>query len=172
MNRRQKKKLATQLHGPYDFRKKISERPSSKKEIRTRKDLRWFNNFFFNGDIEVSIQGSSLQYCFPQETTQVYAYESMEVAFFKDGKRAPINKITTNQSIIQSFEERDASCGDTEDFDFRDCLYAYVPVPLIQKLYADLLLHRGLREDILAKIVKKGANSNGIQDWKSVQIRH
>lgn len=163
MNRRQKKKIATQLHGPYDFRKKITERPSSKREARTRKDLRWFNNFFFNGDIEVSIQGSKLQYCFPQETTQVYAYESMEVAFFKDGKRAPISKITTNQSIIQSFEEQQQWSGDFGDYgdseDYSDCLYAYVPVPLIQKLYADLLLRKGLREDILVKIIKRAGEA-------------
>jgi len=146
MNRRQKKKIATQLHGPHDFRKELSDRPRYKREVRTRTSDRWFNSLFFNGDIEFSIQASVGHYCVPRETTQVYAYEYMEVAFFKDGRRAPIHKITKKRSIIREFEEYQDDLADTEDFS--DCVYAFVPVPLIQKLYADILLREGRREYI------------------------
>lgn len=133
MNLRQKKKLAAKLHGPFDFRKKLVE------QTRTRgyDYLRMNESIFFNDEVSVSIQASHAHYCCPRDTVQVYAYESMEVAFYKGSEMVPIEEVTTNISVIRSFEEF-----------FSGVVYAFVPVPIIQKMYADLLVQRGLREDI------------------------
>lgn len=143
MKQRQKKKLAGKLHGPFDFRKELVELPRPRREVRTRTSPRQFKSIAFNDGIKFSIQASNTYYCLPQATTQVYAYRDMEVAFFKEGKRAPVHKVTTNQSLIKRFEEYEALPSDTEDYS--DCLYGYVPVPLIQEMYADLLVQKGLK---------------------------
>lgn len=131
MNLRQKKKLAAKLHGPFDFRKKLVE------QLRTKgyDYLRMNESIFFNDEVSVSIQASHAHYCCPRDTVQVYAYENMEVAFYKGSEMVPIEEVITNTSVIRSFDEF-----------FTGVVYAFVPVQIIQKMYADLLVKKGLRE--------------------------
>lgn len=132
MKARQKKKLSKKLQGPFDFRKKLVEQPRTKGYGYLRIN-EWI---FFNDEVAVSIQASDGHYCWPRETVQVYAYECMEVAFFKCGEMVSVEEVVTNKSVIESFK-----------YYFDLGVYAYVPIQFIQKMYADLLMKKGLKAE-------------------------
>jgi len=95
------------------------------------------HNIIFNNNIELSIQGSRGHYCIPKENIDYDKYTHMEVALLKNGNFVRVNKLV---SLLP--EE------DTYKDHYNGCIYSFVPVKEIEKLYQELKRRYGLKETL------------------------
>lgn len=90
-------------------------------------------HFIFRNNWILSIVFSVNGYCHPRKNLDIYEYDSLEIAIFKgpDSKENLIGfeNISKNKDF-SDFKEKN-------EFDkyFDGCVYAYVPIALIQKLF-------------------------------------
>lgn len=95
------------------------------------------HNIIFNNNIELSVQGSRCHYCIPKKDVDYSKYTHMEVALFKKGKFVSVNK------LISLLPEED-----TYKCHYNGCIYSFVPVKEIEKLYQELKRRYGLKETL------------------------
>lgn len=89
------------------------------------------NEWINLGDYKLSIQASNSHYCTPRENLiDLFEYESMEVAIFKNGDFINLEK----DSFFDKWKDRDLFL---ENYDTQ--VAGYVPIDVIQSLFNYML---------------------------------
>ena len=89
--------------------------------------FRSFNKVELPGGVSLSIQASYAHYCKPRKTLPVEDYQAMEMAIFLNGEWSSVEEVSKNEVLISKFN------GYTDGV-----VYGFLPVKLIQELYAEL----------------------------------
>lgn len=84
--------------------------------------IEWLNIDFENA---LSIQASSMHYCFPKALVDLKDYKEFELAFMYRGE------ISSGKKLIENFPRKE----ELENCNNGTSIYAYVPKDLIEDLY-------------------------------------